>query len=71
MPQDAGVDAVADLVEPGGLVVLDDFTPCESWPPVAYGRVDVLRENWLTDERFTAAEVMVAVDAAVIVATRR
>ena len=38
---------------------------------MTYGRVDVLRENWLTDERFTAVEVMVAVDAAVIVATRR
>src|SRR6476660_6278299 len=32
VPQDASVDAVADLVEPGGLVVLDDFAPCEIWP---------------------------------------
>ncbi len=71
VPEDAGVDAVADLVEPGGIVVLDDFTPSESWPPVTYGRVDVLREGWLTDERFTAVEVMVAADAAVIIATRR
>lgn len=71
VPQDAGVDAVADLVEPGGIVVLDDFAPCESWPPITYGRVDTLREAWLTDERFTAAEVMVASDAAVIIATRR
>ncbi len=55
-----GVDAVVDLVEPGGIVVLDDFTPCESWPPITYGRVDTLREQWLTDERFTAVEVMVA-----------
>lgn len=64
-------DDVADLVEPGGIVVLDDFTPCESWPPVTDGRVDVLREQWLTDERFTAAEVMVAPDAAVVLATKR
>jgi predicted O-methyltransferase YrrM len=71
VPEDAGVDAVADLVEPGGIVVLDDFTPCEQWPPVSYGRVDVLREGWLTDPRFTAVEVMVASDAAVIIATRR
>ena len=27
VPEDASVDAVADLVEPGGIVVLDDFTP--------------------------------------------
>jgi predicted O-methyltransferase YrrM len=64
-------DDVADLVEPGGIVVLDDFNPCESWPPVTEGRVDVLREQWLTDDRFTAAEVMVAPDAAVIIATKR
>ena len=62
-PADVGVDAVVDLVEPGGIVVLDDFTPCESWPPIFIGRVDTLREEWLTDERFTAVEVMVAPDA--------
>ena len=71
VPEDAGAEAVADLVEPGGIVVLDDFTPCEFWPPITYGRVDVLRETWLTDERFTAVEVMVAPDAAVLLATRR
>jgi predicted O-methyltransferase YrrM len=70
-PTEVGVDAVADLVEEGGIVVLDDFTPCEIWPPVTYGRVDTLREQWLTDERFTAVEVMVASDASVVLATRR
>lgn len=70
-PKDSGADTVADLVEPGGVVVLDDFTPCASWPPVYGGRVDSLREQWLVDDRFTAAEVMVAPDTAVILATRR
>ncbi|MDQ6934063.1 MAG: cytidine deaminase [Actinomycetota bacterium] len=70
-PKDAGVDGVVDLIEPGGIVVLDDFTPCSSWPPVYEGRVDTLRERWLTDERFTTAEVMVAPDASVLIATRR
>lgn len=70
-PKDAGVDAVADLVDQGGIIVLDDFTPCESWPPVFAGRVDSLREEWLSDERFITAEVMVASDAAVLIATRR
>lgn len=69
--EDVSVDHIADLVEPGGIVVLDDFWPCESWPPIAYGRVDILREQWLTDERFTAVEVMVASDAAAVIATRR
>ncbi|UMG93102.1 class I SAM-dependent methyltransferase [Nocardioides sp. TF02-7] len=65
------VDKLADLVEPGGLVVLDDFYPCEQWPPITAGRVDSLREEWLTDERFTAVEVMVAPDSSVVLATRR
>lgn len=70
-PSEVGVDAIADLVEPGGLVVLDDFFPCEQWPPTTGGRVDILRESWLTDERFTAVEVMVAPDSSVVLATRR
>lgn len=68
---DTSVDAVADLLEPGGIVVLDDVAPCNSWPPIADGRVDVTRERWLSDDRFTAAEVMVAEDAGVLLATRR
>jgi predicted O-methyltransferase YrrM len=63
-------DLVADLMEPGGIAVLDDFTPSQSWPPIYAGRVDVVREQWLTDERFVAVEVMVAPDASVILATR-
>src|SRR5512134_1028913 len=70
-PKNSGADTVVDLVEPGGVVVLDDFTPCASWPPVFEGRVDVLREQWLTDERFTTVEVMVASDAAVLIAVKR
>ncbi|HSX66979.1 O-methyltransferase [Nocardioides sp.] len=70
-PAEVAVDAVADLVEPGGIVVLDDFVPCAGWPPVSDGRVDSLREDWLSDERFASVEVMVATDAAAIIATRR
>ncbi len=70
-PKDSGADTIIDLVEPGGVVVLDDFTPCSSWPPVYEGRVDVLREQWLTDTRFTTVEVMVAPDASVLIATKR
>jgi predicted O-methyltransferase YrrM len=70
-PTSVRVDAIADLVDEGGIVVLDDFTPCEQWPPVAYGRVDTLREEWLTDDRFTTVEVMVASDASTLIATKR
>jgi hypothetical protein len=58
-------------MEPGGMVVLDDFTPCAGWPPVYSGRVDVVREQWLTDERFTSVEVMVSSDSSVVVAVHR
>ncbi len=70
-PEESDADTVVDLVEPGGVVVLDDLTPCESWPPVRAGRVDVLRERWLVDDRFTTAEVMVAPDTSVLIATKR
>ena len=66
-----GPDLITELVEPGGVVVLDDFTPCPGWPPIYEGRVDTMRQQWLTDPRFTSAEVMVASDAAVLIATRR
>ncbi|MGH3487507.1 MAG: O-methyltransferase [Actinopolymorphaceae bacterium] len=67
----AGPDTAADLMEPGGLVVLDDFTPSSSWPPMYQGRVDTMRMQWLTDSRFATVEVMVASDASVLIATRR
>lgn len=71
IPSEMTVDKVIDLVEDGGVVVLDDFMPCASWPPISHGRVDTLRESWLCDERFAAAEVMVAEDASTIIATKR
>jgi len=66
-----GPDFITELVEPGGIVVLDDFTPCQGWPPMYEGRVDTIRQQWITDARFTTAEVMVAPDASVLIATRR
>ena len=70
-PSAVGPEKVWNLVEEGGIVVLDDFTPCEHWPPTYAGRVDTLREEWLSDERFAAVEVMIAPDASAVIATRR
>ncbi|MET1008004.1 MAG: cytidine deaminase [Propionibacteriaceae bacterium] len=64
-------EELIDLVEPGGMIVIDDFTPCASWPPLTHGRVDTLRQEWLSDERFTSVDVMVAEDTSVIIAVRR
>lgn len=71
MPGDITVDNIEELIEEGGIVVLDDLLPCEQWPPLSYGRVDTLREHWLTDERFTAVEVLVAPETTVLIATKR
>ena len=70
-PSASRPDKVAELMDEGGIVVLDDFTPCQSWPPIFDGRVDTLREEWLSDDRFTAVEVLVAPDASAVIATKR
>ena len=64
-------EQVVGMVSSGGMIVLDDFTPCPTWPPLTAGRVDTLRQEWLSDARFTSVDVMVAEDASVIVAVRR
>jgi hypothetical protein len=40
------LDPVAWL-HPGGLLVIDDFTPLTGWPPRYAGEVDVVRQHWL------------------------
>jgi predicted O-methyltransferase YrrM len=56
-------------LRPGGLVVVDDFTPMTSWPPTHDGRPDAARMYWLSHPRLRAAEVRVTPTAASIVAT--
>lgn len=62
---------IVDLLAPGGMIVLDDFTPCPTWPPLAGGRVDRLRQEWLSDEGLVSVDVMVAEDTSVIIAVKR
>jgi predicted O-methyltransferase YrrM len=56
-------------LRPGGVVVLDDFTPMAGWPPTHLGEPDTARLYWLNHPRLRAAEVRVAPDAATVVAT--
>ncbi|MGJ9414382.1 O-methyltransferase [Aeromicrobium sp. CF4.19] len=65
------IDVLADLMEPGGIAVLDDFVPSAHWPPIVDGQVDTVRESWLVDERFAAVEMMIDEGASLIIATRR
>jgi len=57
-------------VEVGGLVVLDDLTPEEFWPPEWHGRIDRQRMFWLNDDRVLSTEIRVTTKSAVILATR-
>ncbi|MDI3340154.1 MAG: class I SAM-dependent methyltransferase [Sphaerobacter sp.] len=58
-------------LRPGGLVVLDDLTPEEHWPPEWRGQPDPVRQFWLNDPRLLATELLVTPTASVILATRR
>lgn len=54
----------------GGLILLDDLTPEEYWPPEWHGRTDPIREFWLKDPRIAAIEIRVTARNSVILATR-
>ncbi len=58
----------ADWLRPGGVVVLDDFTPSVRWPPLHDGAPDTARQYWLTHPDLLATQVNVAPDATTIVA---
>lgn len=59
------------LLTPGGLVVIDDFTPLSQWPPTLSGVPDRARLHWLEHPALLAAEIRLAPDLSTIVATRR
>lgn len=62
-------DALIAAMRPGGLIVLDDLTPEEHWPPEWRGTIDPVREFWLNDPRLVATELLVTPRSAVILAT--
>lgn len=64
-------DLVIDLLSPGGLLVLDDFTPSPDWPPRFEGEVDHLRLHYLTHPFLDATEVLTTPGSSALVAARR
>jgi predicted O-methyltransferase YrrM len=62
--------AVVEALRPGGLLLLDDFTPEEYWPPEWQGHADPVRMFWLNEPRIVASEIRVTATSAVILATR-
>jgi predicted O-methyltransferase YrrM len=61
----------AELLLPGGVLVLDDFTPARGGPPLHDGRPDEARLHWLDHPELRTVEVPLAPDLAVLLCTRR
>lgn len=62
---------VVELLAPGGLLLLDDFTPSPHWPPRFEGEVDELRLFYLTHPALNATEVLTTPTSSAVVAARR
>ncbi|MFG2805961.1 O-methyltransferase [Streptomyces sp. DT199] len=62
---------VVELLAPGGILVLDDFTPSAEWPPRFEGAVDELRLFYLTHPELDATEVLTTPTSSAVVAARR
>lgn len=62
---------VVELLAPGGILVLDDFTPSAEWPPRFGGEVDELRLFYLTHPELDATEVLTTPTSSAVVAARR
>ena len=59
----------ARLLAPGGVVVIDDFTPVTAWPPRLGGEIDLPRVHWLEHPALHATELRLAPDLSAIVGT--
>lgn len=64
-------ESVVELLAPGGLLILDDFTPSPHWPPRFGGEVDELRLFYLTHPALDATEVLTTPATSAVVAARR
>ncbi|MET9351725.1 class I SAM-dependent methyltransferase [Streptomyces sp. NPDC006617] len=65
-------DGAADparLLPPGGTLVVDDFTPATTWPPLFDGAPDRPRLHWLEHPALHTTELRLAPDLSVIVGT--
>ncbi|MDG4788027.1 class I SAM-dependent methyltransferase [Micromonospora sp. WMMD1102] len=59
------------MLTPGGVLVIDDFTPLREWPPTHEGAPDRARLSWLEHPALLATEIRLAPDLSTVVAVRR
>ena len=62
---------VIDLLAPGGILLLDDFTPSPEWPPRFCGEIDELRLFYLTHPKLQATEILTTPSTSAVMAVRR
>ncbi|MER6358872.1 S1 RNA-binding domain-containing protein [Streptomyces sp. NPDC001634] len=62
---------VVRLLAPGGTVVVDDFTPATTWPPLHDDAMDTARMRWLNHPYLHTTELRLADDLSTLVGTRR
>lgn len=61
---------VSEVLNIGGTLVVDDFTPFVEWPPAHEGERDHVRLFWLEHPNLRATEIRLAPDLSTIVGTR-
>ncbi|KJK56406.1 O-methyltransferase [Saccharothrix sp. ST-888] len=59
-----------ELIAPGGLLILDDFTPSPDWPPRFVGEVDELRLFYLTHPALRATGILTTPSSSAVIAAR-
>ena len=65
--KDQGADEVINALAPGGLVVLDDFSP----GPLYLGRHDERWHRWMEHPQLVSCEIQVAPESAAILGAKR
>ena len=67
---DVAAEDLADLVKPGGMVVIDDLTPEELWPEAWRGSPDPKRELAFRSGFFESHEVLLRKDVSALLMVR-
>ena len=63
-------EKVIDMLDIGGMIFMDDFTPEEHWPEAWKGKPDHVREFWLNHSGVLATEIYLNPKSSAITATR-
>jgi predicted O-methyltransferase YrrM len=59
-----------DILDTGGTLLMDDFTPEEHWPAEWKGKCDKVREFWLNHEGLVATEIYLTPRSSAIIASK-